>query len=346
MTDEGCTRRRLLRAGGSLATLGATGLLAGCQTLFGGSRPTGETTALQHVPETALLTVDVDLAALRSDEDLRAALDANLDLARRVSDRVPATTAAALDRVESAVGLDPRGVERVVGFGAREPDPAATTDRIDPFLGGYWGTVAWTDWVRADVRSALEADWGAVEQRRFRGYPVLAVHDGWVAFLGDGRLAMGPQNGVEAALQVADGGEAAETGQLRTALASARSGPVRFGLAPDAATDRDGGFTDPVALLSGKIDYLYGGLYRDGDRRGLAVTFETGSGADAEDVHESLDSFLALARAGQFGDDYRAVLQPLETTRDGSRVRASYEAETEAFATTLLSVATAVALPR
>lgn len=347
MREPTPSRRRLLRSAGGVAALVGTGGLAGCTGLLASGLPTrSETDILQHAPERTVAVADLDATALLGDDQLRAAVDANLDLASRAIDDVPASTAAALDRLQARVGLDPRGLSRALAFvvvppeSDREPtggfDPLANTDR---------GVLCWSDWAPSAVRNALESAAGEVTVDSYRGFQRFTLTRGEttvaVGVLPSGRYVLGGPAGVTAALDVESGAATAAGGPLAAALAASRPGPVRIGVAPTRSADRTSGFGDPVALLAGKIDAAYGGLYRTGDRRGLELLLAAGGRYDAEDVYESVQSVLALARSGQILPTFQPVLSQATATRDGTTVEITYEADVDSFATTLLSVAVA-----
>jgi hypothetical protein len=355
MRDTTLTRREALRFGGGLAGLLAAGGLSGCSLLGGGGLPERSGTAvLEHAPSRSIAAAHVDVAALRGDDAaLRTAVDSQLGFIHSQEERVPENTTAAIDLVGERTGLDPRALDEVLAVVVRPPpsDDEERRDRnINPLAATHQAALVWSGWSTADVRSVLSAGAPEIRDGQYRGSDVLtARRDGeavlTVAVRGPGVFAVGERAGVEGLLDVAAGADAATDTGLTTALAAARPGPARLAVAPRQSAERGSGFGDPVARLAGKVDVAYGSLYADGDRRGVELRLETGSGFDAEDVHETAESVLALARSGQFLPTLQPVLRQVEATRSGSTVTLRYEATVDAFATTLLSVAASFVLP-
>ncbi len=340
MSEFVLSRRGLLRNTGLALALGASTSLAGCQGWFGGSNSHGDVTALDHAPVSSRMVLDADIGAILADSDLREAIDESLSVAGAVSDRAPTTTGA-LDAAADRFGLDPRTVSRLVAFAGREIEPEQANTGFDPLAGAYWGTIVWADWPTEDLRASLQTAQEPVTERRRAGQTVFEAPSGAIATLGDGRILVGSVRAVEMVLDTDTDGPGS-IHHLETALGTARPGMARFGFAPRSDRGASGGFGDPVALLAGKINYVSGAVYRDGTRRGIQCRFETGSGPDAEDVHESIDSFLALSKTGHVHPVLAPVLQPFETTRTGTAVRMQYEAPVGRFATWLVGVGVAI----
>lgn len=347
MREPTPSRRRLLRSAGGVAALVGTGGMAGCTGLLASGLPTRSgADVLRHAPERSVAVVDLDVPALLGDDQLRAAIDANLDLVSNAVEDVPPSTAAALDRVQARVGLDPRGLSRAMAFvvvPAGDPGQAAS---FDPLANTDRAVLLWSEWAPSAVRAALDTARGQVREDRAGGYQrFILTRDettvAAVAVLPGGRYVVGGTDGVAAALAVENGATSAADGPLADALAAARPGPLRIGVAPTRSASRTTGFGDPVALLAGKIDAAYGGLYREGDRRGLELLLAAGGRYDAEDVFESVQSVLALARSGQILPTVEPILGQATATRAGTTVEIRYDATVDRFATTLLSVAVA-----
>lgn len=136
MDEPTVSRRGVLRTGGTLAGLATLGSLAGCSTLQDDGGDDGTPTEsgpppgrLGVVPDTAVAVVHADVAALLDSDDVTSTVD---DLLTASAARMEATSLAdLLDRVETQMGLDPRGVTELVGF-------AGLDDRLA-------GGVVWTD---------------------------------------------------------------------------------------------------------------------------------------------------------------------------------------------------------
>jgi hypothetical protein len=357
MRDTTLTRREALRYGGGLAGLLAASGLSGCSLLGGGGLPERSgTDVLDHAPSRSIAAAHVDAAALRSDDAaLRAAVDSQLSFLHGQEERVPENTTAAMDLVGERTGLDPRGLEEVLAVVVRPPpsddeEEDRSSRNLDPLAATHQAALVWSGWSTATVRSVLSAGAPGVEESQYRGSDVLTARRDeetllTVAVREPGVFAVGQRAGVEALLDVAAGAAAATDTGLTRALAAARPGPARLAVAPRQSAERGSGFGDPVARLAGKVDVAYGSLYADGDRRGVELRLETGSGFDGEDVHETAQSVLALARSGQFLPTLQPVLRQVEATRSGATVTLRYEADVDAFATTLLSVAASFILP-
>lgn len=335
-----------------MAGLVAAGGLSGCSLLGGGGLPQrSDPAVLRHAPARTIAATHVDVGALRGDTTLRAAIDSQLGFLNSQSERVPKDTAAALDLVAERTGLDPRGLDAVLAVVRRPRESEERTGRgLDPLAATDQATLVWSDWATTDVRSVLSAGAPDIRTDSYRGYEVLTVRrDGdplvSVGVREPGVFVVGDRAGVEAVLDVAAGGESAIDTRLAAALAAAQPGHARLAVAPSRSEDRGSGFGDPVALLAGKVDVAYGSLYTADGRRGIEVRLEAGSRFDAEDVHESAESVLALARSGQVLPTLEPLLRQIEATRDGSTVTLRYEAGVDAFATTLLSVAASFVLP-
>jgi hypothetical protein len=355
MHRETATRRDLLRGGTGLAALCLAGGLSGCRSVLGGDGlpDRSDPGVLEHVPDSAIAAAHVEVDALLGDRALRDAVDARLALFGAVFDRVPPTVEAGLDRVESRLGLDPGAVREMVTFVARPPDLVqnqdGSGDELDPLANTARGAIVWADWTQTAVRDALAARATRIRGDRHRGYRrLVGLTDGKpflaVGFPDDGRVAIGDPRGVGAALEVAAGDEPAREGSLADALGAARPGVARVAVAPRQSADRASGFGDPVALLAGKIDTAYGTLYAVDERRGVELVLEAGSGFDAEDVHESVQSVLALARSGGVVPYVEPILRQVEATRSGSTVTLRYGGPVDEFAGTLLSVLASFAI--
>ncbi|MEF8774986.1 MAG: hypothetical protein V5A43_00595 [Haloarculaceae archaeon] len=347
MRPSRSSRRDLLRAASGLAGLVAAGGLSGCSLVGGRDLPRRSDPAiLNHVPERSVAAAHLDASALFEDEALVGAIDSRLGLLAAAEDRVPETTDAAIARVADETGLDPRELEDVLGIVIRPPPEADTGEdggRLDPLAQTYQAMLVRSGWAPAAVATLLDRRADSVRTSQYRGYEVLTGVREDEPFLSigvraGGEYVVGRRPGVEAVIDVAAGDAAALDGQLATALAAARPGPARVAVAPRLDADRASGFGDPVALLAGKVDLAYGSLYADGDRRGTEIVLESGSGFDAEDVHESAESVLVLARAGQILPGLEPILRRVEATRSDSTVTLRYEAPVGDVATTLLSV--------
>ena len=348
------SRRDLLRAGSGVAALAATGGLSGCLGLLGGRDlpRRSDAAVLAHAPERTVAAAHVDASELLADQALIGAIDGRLGLLGGAAERVPESTDATMALVADRTGLDPRDLDEMLAVVVRPPGGNESGDnggRLDPLAQTDQAVLLRSVWTPAAVGEVLDRRAAAVRTTRYRGFEVLtAVREGTpVASVGvveNGDYVVGRRSGVEAMLDVAAGDATARESQLATALAAARPGPARIAVVPRRDAERSSGFGDPVALLAGKVDLAYGSLYADGERRGTEVVLETGSGFDAEDVHESAESVLALARAGQVDPVLEPLLSRVEASRSGSTVTLRYEAPVGAFATTLLSVAAATVL--
>ncbi len=352
MRETRVTRRGVLRGGSGLAGLLAAGGLSGCSLLEGDSLPErSDPAVLEDAPARTVAATHLDVEGLLADESLRAAIDDQLAFLHERSERVPPDTTTALERLAERIRLDPTALESVFGVVVRpESADRAAGDDLDPLATTDQAALVRAGWAMSDIRTAMAAGAETVETASYRDAELLSARTGADVDLTVGRrepgvFAVGERAGVEALLDVGAGGASARDTRLAAAFGAARPGPARLAVAPRDGGDRVSGFGDPVALLAGKIDVAYGSLYAEGDRRGVELRLETGSGFDAEDVHESAGSVLALARSGQLRPEFEPVLRQAEAMRNGSTVTLRYDAGLDGFATTMLSVAAATLLP-
>lgn len=305
-------RRTLLRGTG--ATLGA-GLIAGlggCSSLFGGDGGGDSVPRVAAIPGSATAAVYADLSAMLGDEEFRATVDALLaDFGVARPDAASAVTQT-LDTVEERVRLDPRKVSELL----------AVLDRERGSVG-----ILWTDFADATVRERAEAR--DPPTSTYGGQTVYDFEGSDLAVLGDGRYAVGTEEGVRAAIDRDNGDVPAADGELRTAYETARSGYMQFGLdvPADQLPERD---TPRVTALR-SLRYAYGSLAPDGDSLTLSVSVRAEDSNSATQLRDQVEAGLTAVENELTGAESRPdrraraqnrldVLDATEVSTDGPTV--------------------------
>lgn len=326
------SRRTVLLASG--AALG-TAALGGC--LGGGSRD-ATLAPLDVVPAGAQYVCHADVEALLADDRLRTRFDSILASIAEQTGTDLASVEAALEQIESALGLDVRDLDRLTAFGGYESD-APVGIRLE------------ADWSESAIGDAIGAGPDA-EPESYNGRPLYRTGASTVlAVLGEGAYVYGTRDGVEAATDVAVGNADPVSGQVREAFAAAPAGAFRFGFEVPAELFQDESGSGPVdATAFEAVTHGYGGYSVEGEERLAAITLEAESAEAAERVLEQLRTARDLARqeletadvAGLAGD-VDAMLEALDLDAVGSSVTVTLD-EGENIALLLGAIVATVAL--
>jgi len=259
------------------AAAGLTAGLAGCGGLPGPDGDTGSAPRVEAIPADAAAAVHADATALLTDETLRASLN---DLLATAPTAPAPTVGEALDRIESAAGLDPRGVEELLVVAG--PDPPATA------------ALAWTEYDAAEVADALgaaEVADGGVTRCDLPGRPALAA-------LGDGLFAVGDRGTVGALIDRWNG-DAPGLGEdtpLRTGYTAARGAPLQFGFTVPEAVRPDPSASDsPLAVTAASVEYGYGSLFGEDGSLVLSATAECDDVDRADRLRAQIEAGLSIA---------------------------------------------------
>lgn len=314
MREWSASRRTLLRTGGALGA--AT--LAGC---LGGDTAGGDASPVDGVPADAKLVVHADVAALLADEQLRTRLKHLLDRAAQMYGLGATSLEAALDEIESTVGLDPRDLERATLFAGWQVDSP-----IGVFLQATWEESA----LRDAMAFGTEPETATYNDRtvyRYGDETALGVIE-------DGTYVLGTAAGVEGAIDVAAGDAEAVCGRLREGFEAAPSGPFRVAVeAPPYFREGSPGTrpVDRTAFLA--VTHAYGGYTVEGDERPGSATIVTDSASAAGGVADELRTARDAARENledttadpELVAEYDAMLASVEIETDGPRVTVTFD---------------------
>jgi FlaG/FlaF family flagellin (archaellin) len=210
MSDSSPSRRALLRTCGTLGGLAAAGSLTGCTGVLDSD---AGSTKLDSVPSGATTVAYADVAGFLGDDDVRSNLNDRLS----GMELEVGSVADGLDRIESQVGLDPRGLTELLTFGEAGRDAS-------------FGAIVWTDWSESDVLAAAEENGTGFTESTYGG---TTVYEGdsdanWLGVLGDGQYVLGTKGAVEDVIDTRAGNAEPVSGSVRSAYQNAAAGYARF----------------------------------------------------------------------------------------------------------------------
>lgn len=305
--------------------------VAGCLGSSGDGEEPAVTDPLGAVPAGSQFAAHLDAGALLEDDALRSAVNG---LAAAFTDSRMVTVSTVLDRIESELGLDPRSIRDAVTFARYGPEnPAAV--------------VAWTDWSATDLESAMTEAGVTPSAETYGERDVYDLDGAALGVLAEGTYALGPREGVEAAIDVETGDAESVGGRVETGFEAASEGPIRFAFAvPDDLGERatDSAAVDPATLSA--LRYGYGAYVEAGASRRVRVTVETDAGDAAESLAGTVRTGLDRARravdesnaAEPFDRPARDVLDAVAVATDDTRVTVTADRGAEALSLLLAAV--------
>lgn len=301
------SRRETLQSGAAMAaSLALAGCLDRIPVIGSGPAP-----AVGPVPATATAFATVDVAGLLDSEPLRGLLD----------DSVPLTDIDGLAvTAEQALGLDPREIERAVGFVTPAEDVA--------------GGVIDVDWSTDDLVSAIEAQNGESTETTVAGRSAYTFETIGltVGTLEDGRHVAGTGGGARAIVETDAGSTDSVRPAVRRAYGHVPSGPVKFAIDATAASDRTvETITRDLPRFSrdvvDSIRFVAGSLSTVDARPRIVVEVTGDDGTGARQLKEYAEAIPALLRQRVDDESIGDALEEAEVSRDGRRVTISLEGE-------------------
>lgn len=308
MDDAPFSRRETLQAAASVtAGIALAGCLDGLPLVGGGSEPP----PVEPVPADASVFATADVTTLLERDPLRELVD----------DAVPLTDVDGLSElVRSEVGLDPRQLDKAVGFAA------PTADSSGPSGIAFDAEPSTDELVRTIEELGYTLTETTIEGRQ--AYEI----DGTDALLGtlpDGQHVIGFGGGTTAAIETATGANAGVRSEVRRAYGRVPSGAVRFAI--DVAS-LDESIVEPIAerlpqfstdLIEG-IRFIAGSLYAADGRPGVELQVTADDETVATQVEQFLEAMPTLI--GEWSDEQAGTaLEEITVSRDRARVTARLE---------------------
>jgi hypothetical protein len=310
MRDSLHTRRDVLRAAATTASVGTLASLAGCQSDTGdGQGGDGGAGRIDLVPDGSRFAARIDVAGLLEDSAVRQTAN---DLVQQYGES-GATVESLLDTAQQESGLDPRQLREVLMIGFY--------DQPDRFVG-----LLWTEWTEEDLLAFADQSAGSVAEGTHNGktiYRGSTAGESSLAVLDDGVFAVGPDASVEDAIDVWQGDADPVSGELRSAYRSAGGGYASFGFdVPTGAIPAEsGGQLDVSAFRS--VTYGYGSLTADSNAFQFSLRAEDGASAgeiaDLATAGKTLAESQIDASADQLPDGERERARRLVDSTSVSR---------------------------
>jgi hypothetical protein len=308
MADAPFSRRETLQAAASVtAGIALAGCLDGLPFFGGGSEPP----PVEPVPADASVFATSDVTTVLERDPLRELVD----------DAIPLTDVDGLSElVRSEVGIDPRQLDKAVGFAAPTADssgPSGITFDAEPT----------TD----ELVRAIEEQGYTLTETTIEGRQAYEI-DGIEALLGtlpDGQHVIGFGGGTRAAIDTATGANAGVRSEVRRAYGRVPSGPVRFAI--DVAT-LDESIVEPITeqlprfstdVIEG-VRFVAGSLYAADSQPGVELQVTAGDETVATQIEQFLEAMPTLL--GEWSDEQAGTaLEEMTISRERERVTARLE---------------------
>lgn len=341
---SGQDRRTFIRQGIGLTALVSTGSLAGCSTESIPLVGNGSSVA-QSVPESADSLVYADVDVILEDEGVRTLTNTYLDQQSEYEYYDgPTSLEEWISTVEDESNFDVTTIDRATVFAEFGGESYET---YDPEYGAAIGAVEVT---LEDLRESVEEGFDqSLSETEYNGQMVFEAEDEdfWVGSLpSEGGVAVGTEDGVKDAIDVAQGDEDAVASDLADAFSGTRDSPFRFASrVPDTGQDEpipeettrydDGEEVTYDLTVFDDIELVSGSVYRDGTLRGMAVSFTADSsdtaGELAELLQEMQDEYASMWEGtdDDVANDIASILREVEISQDGATVTSSLEKEIE-----------------
>ncbi len=324
MGSRNRSRRDVLKTGAAVASVGVLGSLSGCSSLLESDSETadgesGADGASADIPARSNIVMSMSFDAVLEDQAVRSAVNSALSEQASGDSMVPTSVSEALGMVEEEAGVDPRNLNDIVLFGESENEDGEDSD--------YVGWLAYTDWSQAELTGLIEesrSDNDTVTTEEYGGTTVY-VNDGMddtterVAVLGDGTVVLGRAGATEDVVDIRNGDGEAISGDIRSAwdAASGDYARIAMDITPEDLPD---GQAEVAAPTVRNIEYVYGSVYADGDKRGVQFNLETGSEQDAQDVKTFIDGQMALQKDTADDPQTQEMLENTAVTTSGTTV--------------------------
>jgi len=333
MGSRNRSRRDVLKAGATVASIGVFGSLSGCSELRSDDTETPEDDSDKQarsvsadVPARADMVASIDFQTLLDDQALRDAVNEGLSEGQEGGDSeegFPTSVEDALDRIQEETDVDPRQLNEVAMFAEASTDPESA----------YGGYVAYSGWAGELIRGRIEdareeADTEKVETETYGEMTVYVLDapeaemDGRLTVFEDGTIVAGTGGAVHDVIDIRNDDGEAISGDLAEAWNASREGYVEFAVDVDME-DLPEEQTEDVPPALEAAEYSYGSVYPDGDVRGAAFNVETESESDAADLADLISEgrARALAEAEEAGEeDVVTFIEETTVTTDGTTV--------------------------
>lgn len=329
MVPRDRSRRQVLKSGTALATLGVVGSLSGCFGLFESEDSVrDQNSPARQIPSEAGALLSVNFDSIRTDDGLISGANTVLERKHEQDDSLPASVSAALDGIEERYMLDPRAMNRTIGFVGSD---IHTAFGDSPPENPFWGVLGYTDWESAAmVTSFKEVSRREVTESTYSGVTVYDNELEKMAALGDGRVVIGSEPAVRAIIDIDQGDTTGIDGQLRRAFDGTSGEYARFASSLDMRALGEQQFGSQVAdaLPLASIRSIAASVFRDGSERGLRVRAKLSSATDAEQLATTAESFVALARGQGVSTpllrSYETAIENMETSSTGKKMTLRY----------------------
>jgi hypothetical protein len=358
MVSQGTTRREIIKSSGAIASVGILGALSGCSGGDGGgngngngngSSPIAYSQGPDAVPSGSTAMMDMNLQEFFDDDGLRRILEASAQSGTGAGMGLEAQ----MDQVQNDMGVDPRQVSGMIGFGDSAESMGGGTD-VDLESDAYGGTIVWSELSREAVVSLIEDNvTGSVTESDYEGTTLYTAGEtGQVtAYVGDGTVVAGSEAAVTDVIDLVGGSGEAISGEVRSVYESTQDGPAQFALQfPDIEGEGmssggqgggmqvTGGLLTDVTWVSGSMLYDAGG----GDK-GLALHFRFANSETANQTTQFATQFMQQYQSqlesspDESGQQLAETLSKMSVSQDGQTVTLSYEDSVENYVNSIQS---------
>ena len=339
MGSRDVSRRGVLKTGATLASVGIVGSLSGCSGLLSGDETVEDSAAsasgrAADIPARANFAMSLSLDALLNDQAIRGAINDGLTTQSPDSSMMPASVTGALDVIEQESGVDPRKLNEVVVFGESQ-----SGDKT-----GYGGWLTYTDWTQRRLQTLLEDASGEFSTETYSGVTVYVSERAGgdterLAVLSDGTVALGRGEAVHDVIDVRNGDSDPISGEVLAAWEAASGEYARFAL-DIAPEDLPSGQAQAAEPTVENIDYAYGSVYADGDKRGVSFSMETPSEQAASEVATFVEGQIALAQERADDTQTADFLEQVNVATSGTTVSLSNEVDVDTITPVVTQVVT------
>lgn len=361
MLDERPSRRNVLKSTAAVASVGVIGSLAGCggggdgtasptdtggdgtdgtggdgtdgdgtdgtdgsdgSDGDGGSTPSGSANPaerLSAVPGGSNFLMYVDFHQMRTDPELQQLLNMGVQ---------SGTGSGSLEEALQGQGMQDIAVGEIYDmmiFGTiPENDPMAGVSQAG-------GAVVWTGIGSSTVISAASASEAEFSQETYNGQTVLVSSEGTgsVGVVSEGVYAVGSEEVVRSAIDVAGGGQSAEGSSTAQQLTGTNQAPLRFAADLPTGTFESGQgsgamqYTSEIQSLTGSM------LYKSGGNIGFQLSATMPDSGVASEAKATLDQIkqqlIQQYEQSEGGEQLVQMLNNLTITQSEATVSASYE---------------------
>lgn len=358
MPQATARRRDVIKASAAIASVGVMGALAGCGGGGGDGGDGGSdggdggsdggsgmplSPGLGAVPSGSTAIMDINVQAFLNDEGLRTILDA---AAQSGSDA--GSLEEQLDQAQSQQGMDPRKIERLIGFGDSAGSMGAN---MSVEQDAYGGAVMWSSFTESEIRSGMEDNLeGSITESTYEGTTLYSSEEsGYAAFLGGGGFAAGTEQAVKDVVDLANGNGTPVSGEVTSVFNGTQSGPARFAFQfPDIESEMSGSGGAGTMQMSGiatEINWVAGSILYDagGGNKGLSISLRFANQQAATQTKQMVDAIMQQYRMqleqsqGESAQQLAAALDKMSTSQSGSTVSLSYEDSVQNFANSVRS---------